>query len=88
MKGSPSALQAAIKQFPRHKKILETIYHRDKSFQSLCQDFVDCIQAVEYWCNSPSGKEHTPELCEEYRALCADLRKEIEEWLADQHWET
>jgi hypothetical protein len=30
-------------------------------------------------------KKHAPEFCEEYRALCADLRKEIAEWLAEQN---
>lgn len=84
MKGCPPVLQEAIRHFPGHKKTLETLYRRDISFRSLCKDFRDCTQAVEYWCHSPAGKEHAPELCEEYKALCADLRKEIEQWLAEQ----
>jgi hypothetical protein len=79
----PSDLQVAIRHFPGHKKVLETLHRRDQSFRSLCKDFSDCIKAVAYWCNSPAGQEHAPEICKEYRALCADLKKEIKQCLVD-----
>lgn len=78
-------LEIARRHFPEHKKIMETLYRRNESFRSLCKDFSDCVRAAEYWCNSMSGKEHAAERCEEYKALCADLRKEIARWLAEQN---
>jgi hypothetical protein len=81
----PPSLNLAMKHFPKHKNILESLYRQNESFRSLCEDFRDCIQAMEYWCKSPSDKEHVPELCEEYKALCTDLKREIAKWLMEQN---
>lgn len=73
----PPTLDLAMKHFPEHKKVLEIIYRQNESFHSLCEDFRDCVLAMEYWCKSPSDNETAPGLCEEYIALCFDLKKEI-----------
>ncbi len=84
---NPPTLNLVIKFFPGHKNVLETLYHQNESFRSLCKDFRDCVQAVEYWCRSSSDKEHAPRICEEYKVLCADLKKEIMNWLLEQNYE-
>ena len=85
LKVIPPILDLAMQHFPDHKETLETLYRQNETFISLCEDFYDCVQAMEYWCKSPSGKEHVPELCEEYKALCADLKNEIAKWLAEHN---
>jgi hypothetical protein len=82
---TPPALKVVRSHFPEGEKILETLYRRNESFRSLCKEFSDCVRAVEYWCHSMLDKEHASERCEEYKALCADLKKEIAQWLAGQN---
>lgn len=81
----PPTLKLAIKHFPGHKNTLETLYCQNESFRSLCKDFRDCVQTAQYWCHSLSDKEHAHELCEEYKALCAELKDEITKWLLEQN---
>ena len=81
----PPTLNLVMKNFPDHKKILETLFRQNESFRSMCEDFLDCVQAMEYWCKSPSDNKNAPELCEEYKALYADLKKEIAKWLMEQN---
>lgn len=75
------ALRLAIKNFPRQKNTLETLYRQNESFRSLCTDFRDCVNAVEYWCGSLPAKEISPALCEEYKILYAELKIQITKWL-------
>jgi hypothetical protein len=84
-KMNPMALNLVIKFFPEHKNTLETLYRQNQSFRSLCQDFRDCVHALEYWCGSLPVKEKASALCEEYKALCADLKDEIMKWLEEQN---
>ena len=79
----PPPLNHAMKQFPKHKKILEKHYRQNESFRSLCKDFCDCAMAVEYWCKSPTDNNHAHELCQEYKALFAELKDEIMKWLVN-----
>ena len=81
----PPILIRVIKHFPEHKKILETLYRQNESFRSLCEDFRDCVQAMEFWCKSPSENKNAPALCEEYKDLCAELEDEITKWLLEQN---
>lgn len=73
-----------MKHFPEHEKTLENLYRQDESFRSLCRDFFDCVRAIDYWCHSSAGNEQAPRLCEEYKALCKDLKKEIIKSLVEQ----
>ena len=81
----PPALKLAMKYFPEHKNTLETLYRQNESFRSLCKDFRDCVQAVEYWCHSLSDRELANDLCEEYKTLCAELKDEITKWFSEQN---
>ncbi len=80
----PPSLNNAMKHFPEHKKTLENLYRQDESFRSLCEDFFDCVRAINYWCHSSVDCEQAPRLCEEYKILYEDLKKEIAEWLLQQ----
>ena len=80
----PPALSFVMKYFPRYKTNLEALHRRNESFRSLCEDFRDCVHAMEYWCGSLPAKENSPALCEEYEILYAELKMEITKWLEKQ----
>lgn len=77
-----------MKHFPGHTAKLETLYRQNESFRSLCEDFCDCVRTKEFWCGSLPVKENGRSLCEEYKSLCADLKKEISRWLVTDDDET
>jgi hypothetical protein len=72
-----------MQHFPEHKHTLDMLCRRSESFLSLCEDFSDCVRAMEYWCTSPADFENAPAFCEEYKALYENLREEIAKWLAE-----
>ena len=80
----PLSLEFAMQQFPDHKEILKRLYRQDEAFISLCQDYQDCVRALEYWRNTRTDKKNRPEHCREYKALCKELKEEIEKWLAER----
>jgi hypothetical protein len=73
-----------MKHFPEHEKILEKLYGKNESFRSLCEDFGDCVHSMEYWCGYKPPNDNASALCEEYKALYADLKSEIAKWLVEQ----
>jgi hypothetical protein len=73
-----------LQHFPEQKHTLEKLYSKSESFLSLCEDFRDCIWAIEYWCESPSSQKNAARLCEEYKALLEDMKKEIAVWLRER----
>jgi hypothetical protein len=77
------SLLTALKHFSQYQKTLETLFQRNDSFRTLCEDFHECIKAVEYWCDSPPDKNGASTLCEEYKSLYADLKGEIARTLED-----
>lgn len=79
----PPALDLTLEYFPEYRKIVKLLFRQDDSFHSLCDDFRDCFQAMEFWCNSPMDNENAASLCDEYKALWMDLKKEIEECLKE-----
>lgn len=81
----PPTLEFVMKYFPEHKTSLEALYRQNESFRSLCADFLDCINAVAYWCGTLPVEKNAPVFCEEYKALCAELKEEITKWLMNQN---
>jgi hypothetical protein len=76
----PPPLSHAMKQFPEHKEFLAKHYRKNEVFRSLCRDFLDCRRAVEFWCQSSPDNKHADEICQEYKALFAELKDEIARW--------
>lgn len=77
----PPPLNHAMKQLPKHKKILEKQYRQNETFRSLCEDFLDCKRAVEFWCHSSADNKQAHKICLDYKALFAELKDEIARWL-------
>ena len=83
--GSHDGLAAVNKYFPAFRELLESLFRENELFRSLCEDFLVCVQAVDYWCHSAQNREDASTYCEEYRALLEDLKTEIEDMLGGDH---
>ncbi len=64
-----------IERFPDHREILYRLYAADEAFQTLCDNYQECFQAVEYWNHSKAAS--APDRQQEYGALLNELETEI-----------
>ena len=83
--GSHDSLAAVNNYFPAFRELLESLFRENESFRSLCEDFLVCVQAVDYWCHSAQNREDASTYCEEYRALLEDLKNELEDMIGEDH---
>ena len=71
-----------FKRFPKHKSGLQQMYHKSESFQSICNSYQKCSEAINYW--SDSRLKEAPDRKREYEALLHELEREItqslDEW--------
>ena len=66
-----------MQRFPAEKDHLRRMYLSDPSFQIICDDYQQCMQALAFW--RRSADEQAPERFREYQSLRNDLEGEIEE---------
>jgi 5'-deoxynucleotidase YfbR-like HD superfamily hydrolase len=64
-----------IKRFPDHKKTLKRLFRESEIFQSICEDYVKCADALNYW--NQSDSEEAAARREEYDNLLQNLELEI-----------
>jgi predicted enzyme involved in methoxymalonyl-ACP biosynthesis len=64
-----------MKRFPDNKDALRQMYRASKSFQSICQNYQKCSEALNYWAESED--ENAPEREKEYSELLQELELEI-----------
>ncbi len=64
-----------IERFPDRKKTLHNLYACNEAFQSLCENYRQCTEAIRYW--AQAGDEKAPERHREYSALLHELELEI-----------
>jgi len=64
-----------IKRFPEHKDVLKELYLISASFQSMCEDYQACIEALSHWNNMDS--ENAMARRNEYGELIQSLESEI-----------
>jgi hypothetical protein len=70
-----SAIFAILERFPARKDTIKRLFIADGEFQTLCEDFCQCSQALVYW--NQSIKTDAPARREEYKALRQELENEI-----------
>lgn len=70
-----------MRRFPAEKDRLRRLYLSSQSFQTLCDDYHKCTQALAYW--TRSGQDQAPERSREYQALQQGLESEIQEHIDD-----
>ena len=79
MQNPRAVLRMVIKRFPEHRSSLERLCEASTSFQSLCDDYDDCISALRYWQQSVS--EEARYYRGEYTELLRELEEEISYYL-------
>ena len=74
-----TSLFVVMERFPRHKAAVRRLFKGNESFQTLCEDYRKCAEALRHW-NQSSSKEAVVRR-KEYSALLRDLEAEILETL-------
>lgn len=70
-----ASLALVMIHFPEHRKSMEELYGRSESFQSLCEDYRECLSAIENC--SCSAEEQAHSFQQELHQLKDDLEEEI-----------
>ena len=67
------------KRFPNESEAIARVMAEDSDFRDICEDFRDCMNALQYWSHSDEPEAETR--VNQYRALIDELEKEIVEAL-------
>lgn len=70
----------AMKQFPDRKNLILEQYRANKTFQSICEDYQTCIEALTRWNDIDSDEAAVRR--QEYQDLIRSLEFEITEYLS------
>ncbi len=72
----------AIERFPNRRKELCHLYASDEAFQTLCENYQQCSQALNYWTDArhpQAAARHR-----EYGELLSELEREILQYFEDK----
>jgi hypothetical protein len=72
-----TSLFTVMERFPRQKAAVRRLFKENERFQTLCEDYWKCAEALRHW--NQSAAEEAVVRREEYAALLWDLEKEIKE---------
>jgi hypothetical protein len=75
-------LLPVLKRFPEERAALRRLFRDSTSFQSLCEDYRDCLAALQYWEQSTSGE--APTSARAYAELLGELEQEVRQFLEDE----
>jgi hypothetical protein len=75
-------LLPVLKRFPGERAALQRLFRENPSFQSLCDDYRDCLAALQYWEQSTSGE--APALARAYAELLGELEQEVRQYLEQE----
>jgi hypothetical protein len=76
------ALASVLEKFPGMAVRIRTLFHQSPSFQSLCEDYRDCLAAWHYWRQATS--EEAPALYQSYAELLQELEQEVRQYLGQE----
>lgn len=81
----PSVIQPGlfmvIERFPENRAAFKRLYAGDEGFQSLCESYQQCSEAIRYW--SKSKQVIAPDRNREYKKLLHELEMEILDYRPD-----
>jgi hypothetical protein len=77
--GTRIGLAAVLERFPGHTAVLHQLFQGSSSFQSLCEDYRDCLAAWQYW--QQEASEDAPALSQSYAELLRELEEEVRQYL-------
>ena len=70
-----SGIFSIVERFPDLRPKAIRLYKESEAFQTVCEDYLKCREALRHW-NRSTSKE-APSMKEEYKALLRDLENEI-----------
>jgi len=71
-----------LKRFPEERATLQRLFGGNPSFQSLCDDYRDCLAALQHW--KQSSSVDAPDLARAYAELLGELEQEVRQFLEDE----
>jgi hypothetical protein len=77
-----AALTSVLEKFPEAAVGIRELFQQSSSFQSLCEDYRDCLAAWQYWRQAAS--EEAPALCQSYTELLQELEQEVRQYLTEE----
>ena len=77
-----AALVSVLEKYPEAAARIRELFLQSTSFQSLCEDYRDCLAAWQYWRQATS--EEAPALCQSYAELLQELEQEVRQYLDDE----
>jgi hypothetical protein len=70
------AVLALIQEkFPEARVKIRQLYQQSPSFQTLCEDYRDCLAAWQHW--QQAASEEAPAVCRSYAELLGELEEEM-----------
>ena len=70
-----SSIFLVIKKFPEHRGMIQRLSKSNGEFQTLCEDYRMCKEALGYW--NISDSDQSLLRIKEYRSLLKELENEI-----------
>ena len=77
-----TALTSVMEKFPDARAKIRELFLRSPSFQSLCEDYRDCLAAWQYWRQAAS--KEAPALCQSYAELLQELEQEVRQYIEEE----
>ncbi len=69
-----------VERFPESREILKRLFESSHSFQTLCEEYDDCLRAMRFWRESTFPE--APEFLNEFSSLLREFEEEIIEYLS------
>ncbi|MFP3866812.1 MAG: hypothetical protein ACLFUU_01445 [Desulfobacteraceae bacterium] len=76
-----AALASVLKNFPEEGAKIRQLFQQSPAFQSLCEDYHDCLTAWQYW--RQASAPEAPNLSRSYAELLQELEQEVQQYLED-----
>jgi hypothetical protein len=81
-KSAETGLSLLVERFPEKGQALRRLFQESLSFQSLCDDYQECLAALQNWQQSTS--EEANAWRDEYAHLLLELEQEVRQYLEIQ----
>jgi len=82
LKSAGAGLSLIMERFPEERQALRRLFQGSLSFQSLCNDYRECLAALQNWQQSTSEEAHAWR--DEWANLLLDLEQEVRHFLENQ----
>jgi hypothetical protein len=81
-KSAGAGLSLIMDRFPEEGQVLCRLFQESLSFQSLCNDYRECLAALQDW--QQSTAEEAPAWRDEYAQLLLELEQEVRQYLENR----